>query len=93
MNATTGKYLWAVYTGQTESNPNVFDGKYLIIVNDWGNMFIINSTNGRVINTFCTHIPHLENEVVITRNSAILAGMNGDIVSYPLSQLLNGTTG
>ena len=93
VNATTGKYLWAVYTGQTESNPNVFDGKYLIIVNDWGNMFIINSTNGRVINTFCTHIPHLENEVVITRNSAILAGMNGDIVSYPLSQLLNGTTG
>ena len=93
VNATTGKYLWAVYTGQTESNPNVFDGKYLIIVNDWGNMFIINSTNGRVINTICTHIPHLENEVVITRNSAILAGMNGDIVSYPLSRLLNGTTG
>jgi len=56
-------------------------------------MFIINSTSGKVMNTFCTRVPHLENEVVITRNSAILAGMNGDIVSYPLNQLLNITRG
>jgi len=94
VNATTGKYLWAINTGQTESNPNTFgNGKYLIIANDWGNMFIINSTSGKLINTFCTHVPHLENEVVVTRNSVILAGMNGDIVSYPLDQLLNITRG
>ena len=90
VNITSGKLEWALSTGgQTESNPNTFyGGKYLIIANDYGDMFVINTTTGNPLNVFCTHIPHLENEVVITNNSAILAGMNGEIKAYPLKSLI-----
>ncbi|MEM3791542.1 MAG: PQQ-binding-like beta-propeller repeat protein [Candidatus Micrarchaeaceae archaeon] len=94
VNATNGREKWATFTGgQTESNPNIIEnGKYLVIANDYGDMLTINATNGKVINAFCTGIPHLENEVVVTKNRVIYAGMDGRIITYPIGELLNGSS-
>ncbi|MEM3247337.1 MAG: PQQ-binding-like beta-propeller repeat protein [Candidatus Micrarchaeaceae archaeon] len=91
INITTGKPLWAVNTGQCESNPNVYNGT-LIIANDYGVMFVVNATTGRIINETDIGIPHLENEFVLTKNYAIIGGLNGIIKSIPISALLSSNT-
>ncbi|MEM0148993.1 MAG: PQQ-binding-like beta-propeller repeat protein [Candidatus Micrarchaeaceae archaeon] len=88
INITTGRPLWAINTGQCESNPNVYNGT-LIIANDNGVMFVVNATTGHIINETNINMPHLENEFVITKNYAIIGGLNGIIKSIPLSALLH----
>lgn len=89
VNISQGRVLWATQTGQDESNPNIFFSHYLITVNDGGFLMIINSTNGQIVNESYIGMPHLAAEPVITQNYAILAGMNGRIVSLPLKALIN----
>ncbi len=86
INITTGKPLWSVNTGQCESNPNVYNGE-LIIANDNGVMYVINATTGQIINETNIGVPHLENEFIVTKNYAIIGGLNGIIKSIPLSAL------
>ncbi len=88
VNISRGKVLWATQTGQDESNPNIFFGHYLITVNDGGFLMIINSTNGQIVNESYIGMPHLAAEPIITQNYAILAGMNGRIISLPLKALI-----
>ena len=87
INITTGKPLWAVNTGQCESNPNIYNG-ILIIANDNGVMYVVNATTGQIINETNIGIPHLENEFVLTKNYAIIGGLNGLIKSIPINALL-----
>ncbi|MHB1830303.1 MAG: outer membrane protein assembly factor BamB family protein [Candidatus Micrarchaeaceae archaeon] len=88
VNISRGNVLWATQTGQDESNPNIFYGHYLITVNDGGFLMIINSTNGQIVNESYIGMPHLAAEPIITQNYAILAGMNGKIISLPLKALI-----
>ncbi|MGC9205353.1 MAG: PQQ-binding-like beta-propeller repeat protein, partial [Candidatus Micrarchaeia archaeon] len=86
INITTGKPLWSVNTGQCESNPNIYNGT-LVIANDNGVMYVVNATTGQIINETSIGIPHLENEFIITKNYAIIGGLNGIIKSIPISAL------
>ncbi|MGC8587379.1 MAG: PQQ-binding-like beta-propeller repeat protein [Candidatus Micrarchaeia archaeon] len=91
INATSGKPLWAINTGQCESNPNVYNGT-LIIANDNGVMFVVNATTGNIINETNIDMPHLENEFVLTSNYAIIGSLNGMIKSIPINALLSRNT-
>ncbi len=91
INITSGKPLWAINTGQCESNPNVYNGT-LIIANDNGVMFVVNATTGDIINETNIDMPHLENEFVLTRNYAIIGSLNGMIKSIPINALLSRNT-
>ena len=93
VNVSTGKVLWATQTGQEEGNPNVFFGHYLITITDGGMMMILNATNGNVINQKYIGLPHLASEPIITRNYAILSGMNGRIFTVPLKSLIIPNSG
>ncbi len=88
VNITTGKVVWAVDTGQSEGPPNVIDGKYLITMNDAGDLFVINATNGSVLYDKPIGIPRLASQIIITKNYAIISGMNGDIESIPINLLV-----
>lgn len=92
VNISQGKVLWATQTGQDESNPNVFYGHYLITVTDGGVLMVINSTNGHIVNESYIGMPHLVAEPIITQNYAIIAGMDGRIISLPLKALINPNT-
>lgn len=88
VNISSGKVLWATQTGQEEGNPNVFFGHYLLALTDGGMMIILNTTTGAVVNQSYIGMPHLASEPIITRNYAILSGMNGKIISIPLNSLI-----
>ena len=88
VNISTGKVLWATQTGQEEGNPNVFFGHYLIAITDGGFIIILNATNGNVINQKYMDLPHLASQPIITKNYAILSGMNGRIFTVPLKSLI-----
>ncbi len=88
VNISTGKVLWATQTGQEEGNPNVFLGHYLIAITDGGMIIILNATNGNIINQKYIGLPHLASQPIITKNYAILSGMNGRIFTVPLKSLI-----
>ena len=88
VNITTGRVVWAVNTGQCEGPPNIIDGKYLVIMNDAGDLFVINATNGSVLKTEPTGIPHLASQPIVTKNYVIITGMNGEIKSIPVNSLV-----
>ncbi len=86
-NASTGAVQWIFHTGQCESNPNIYNGT-LFVVNDGGILYVLNATDGNVINATYIRMPHLSNEVVITRNNALFTNMNGTVLSIPLKTLM-----
>ena len=88
VNVSSGRILWALNTGQDESNPNAIGNGYLLQINDNGVLFVVNATTGRVANEMATGMPHLSGEPVVTSKYAILAGMDGRIMFVPLSTLL-----
>ena len=51
-------------------------------------MYVVNATTGQIINETNIGIPHLENEFVLTKNYAIIGGLNGLIKSIPINALL-----
>lgn len=88
VNISRGEIMWATPTGQNEGNPNVFLGHYLLTVSDGGLLFVINSTNGDIVNVTNIGMPHLASQPIITDNYAILSGMDGRIVTLPLQALI-----
>lgn len=90
-NASTGAVQWIFHTGQCESNPNIYEGD-AFIVNDGGILYVLNATTGGLINATYIGMPHLSNEVVITKNSALFTNLNGTILSIPLKTLLHKNT-
>ena len=90
-NASTGVVQWIFHTGQCESNPNIYGGD-VFIVNDGGILYVLNATTGNLINATYIGMPHLSNEVVITKNSALFTNLNGTILSIPLKTLLHKST-
>ena len=90
-NASTGAVQWIFHTGQCESNPNIYEGD-TFIVNDGGILYVLNATTGGLINATDIGMPHLSNEVVITKNSALFTNLNGTILSIPLKTLLHKNT-
>ncbi|MEM0201603.1 MAG: PQQ-binding-like beta-propeller repeat protein [Candidatus Micrarchaeaceae archaeon] len=86
-NATTGKVLWIFHTGQCESNPNIYNGT-AVIVSDGGMLYVLNATDGALINETDIHMEHLSNEVIISKNEALFTNMNGTILSIPIKNLL-----
>lgn len=90
VNASTGKVLWAFYTGQTESNPNIYKGN-LFILNDYGVLYVINSTTGRMIKEENLGLHHLSNELTLTRNNLVIPSLQGRIITIPVNELLDNT--
>ena len=87
INASTGKVIWAFNTGQNEGAPNVFYGKYVIDMNDGGDLFVLNIRNGTLVNELQTGMPHLAAQPVITNNYALIAGMNGRVLYFNLDNI------
>ncbi|MEM3841262.1 MAG: PQQ-binding-like beta-propeller repeat protein [Candidatus Micrarchaeaceae archaeon] len=87
INATNGKVLWAFNTGQNEGAPNVIYGKYVIDINDGGDLFILNIRNGTLVKEIQTNIPHLSAQPIITKNYAVIAGLNGEILYFNLKNI------
>jgi outer membrane protein assembly factor BamB len=90
VNASTGRPLWAFDTGQEEGAPNIIDGRYIIEISDGGTLFILNLTTGNLVNRIQTGIPHLTSQPLITRNYALITGMNGRIETIPINTLIGG---
>jgi outer membrane protein assembly factor BamB len=87
INATTGKVIWAFNTGQNEGAPNVFYGKYVIDMNDGGDLFVLGIRNGTLVNELQTGMPHLAAQPVITNNYALIAGMDGRVLYFNLDNI------
>lgn len=87
INATTGKVEWVFNTGQNEGAPNVFYGRYVIDMNDGGDLFVLNIRNGTLVNELQTGMPHLTSQPVITNNYALIAGMDGRVLYFSLDNL------
>jgi outer membrane protein assembly factor BamB len=81
VNLTNGNVLWKVYTGPTTSNVNIYNNK-IIIQNATGTLFIIN--NGTIEEEIQLNVMPGPGNILITRNSIILVGLNGEIESLPL---------
>ncbi|MCY0859869.1 MAG: PQQ-binding-like beta-propeller repeat protein [Sulfolobaceae archaeon] len=91
INLTNGKPLWKVRTGPTTSNVNIYNN-YALIQNASGTLFVINITNGSVVRELkLLAIPGPGN-LLITKNSLIAVGLNGEVQAVPLSLLLGKTT-
>lgn len=90
VNASTGKPIWAFDTGQEEGAPNIINGKYLIDISDGGTLNVLNLTTGALVKQIQTGIPHLTSQPLITKNYALITGMNGRIETIPINVLIGG---
>jgi outer membrane protein assembly factor BamB len=88
VNASTGKPIWVFNSGQEEGAPNMIDGRYLIDMNDGGVLYVLNASDGKLVNYFNTGIPHLTSQAMITKNYALITGMNGRIETIPINALI-----
>ncbi|ABW00987.1 PQQ-like beta-propeller repeat protein [Caldivirga maquilingensis] len=87
INVTNGKVLWTFKTGPTLSTVGII-GDYIIIQNRTGEMFVL-SLNGDLIKTIITPVIPGPGSPLITKNSVIIAGLNGIIDSIPLYIVLH----
>ena len=81
VNLTTGKVIWEIDTGPTTSNIDIYNN-YVMIQNSTGTLFIIN--NGKITEETQLGVMPGPGNLLITRNSIILVGINGEIESIPL---------
>ncbi len=88
VNVTNGKILWTFRTGLTLSNAVVAFNKFIIIQNRAGELFIL-ALNGSLIKEVYTPIIPGAGNLLVTRNSLILVGINGIVESLPLFTLLH----
>lgn len=87
VNVTNGKVLWKFRTGFTISNAVVVLGRYVIIQNRTGALFVL-TMNGVLIRVTQTPVIPGAGNLLATRNSIILVGVNGVIESLPLIPLI-----
>ena len=85
-NATTGKVSWIFETDGDNANPNIING-YLFIVNEGGELFVINATSGNFLFAKNIGMPDIANGPIIAGNSLIVGSINGIIKSFPLNSI------
>ncbi|EZQ10587.1 MULTISPECIES: PQQ-binding-like beta-propeller repeat protein [Acidianus] len=87
VNLTNGNILWTFYTGPTTANANILEGKYVVILNGQGELFVL-SLNGTFVKEINTEIMSGPGNVIVTNNTLILWGLNGIIETIPINYII-----
>jgi len=88
VNVSNGHVLWTFRTGPTLSNAVVVYGRYVLIQNREGELFVL-TINGSLIKEVQTPVVPGAGNILATGNSVILVGINGVVESIPLFPLLH----
>ncbi|BCU71564.1 PQQ-binding-like beta-propeller repeat protein [Stygiolobus caldivivus] len=87
VNITNGKVLWEFYTGPTVSNVDIVYGKYIIIQSRSGELYVL-KLNGQLVKTVLTPVIPGPGNLLLTKNSLVMVGLNGLIDVVPVYALI-----
>jgi len=87
VNLSSGKVIWEYKTGFTTSNVDIIKGKYVVIQNETGYLFVF-TLSGKLVKLVKTPVMPGPGNLLVTLNSLILVGVNGIIDVIPIDSII-----
>lgn len=87
VNVTNGKVIWEFLTGPTVSNVDIVYNSYILIQSREGTLYVL-KLNGHMVKSVLTPVIPGPGNLLVTRNSVIMVGLNGIIDVIPIYALI-----